>query len=166
MTFWTPVRVPRNVVTKEMMHNRDNLISTFDKMFDEIFRSSSPDLHKSLGIDPFSRSAFPKVNVVSHEDKVVIEAEIAGYSKDDISVEVEEDILSISGKASQSSEQTDKCVYLIRELKRSQFSRSFRLNEQLDANSIDASFKDGILEISIPKIEVEEKPTINKVTIK
>lgn len=167
MTRWTVQRVPKSVLEKEMEFNRDNLLNTFDRFFDEAFRGQFPDFYKSFGIDPFSKSAFPKVNVMSFDDKIEIEAEIAGYNKDDVSVEVENDVLSIVGKASQLHEQTDKSVYLLRELKRSSFSRSFRLDDQLDSDNINASFQDGLLTLVIPrKKPVEPEMKVKKVMIK
>jgi HSP20 family protein len=167
MTRWSVQRVPRSVLEKEIEFNRDNLLNTFDRFFDEAFRGQFPDFHKTFGIDPFSKSAYPKVNVMSFDDRIEIEAEIAGYNKDDVSVEVENDVLSIVGKASQLNEQTDKSVYLLRELKRSSFSRSFRLDDQLDADNINAAFKDGLLTLVIPrKKQVEPEVKVKKVTIK
>ena len=167
MTRWTVQRVPKSVIEKEMEFNRDNLLNTFDRFFDEAFHGQFPDFHKTFGIDPFKHSAFPKVNVALLEDRIEIEAEIAGYSKDDVSVQVENDVLSIVGKASQLGEQTDKSVYLLRELKRSSFSRSFRLDDQLDSDNINATFKDGLLTLVIPrKKPVEPEVKVKKVTIK
>lgn len=167
MTKWTVQRVPRSVLAKEIEFNRDNLLNTFDKFFDDAFRGQFPDVYKGFGIEPFSKAAYPKVNVIATDINVEIEAEIAGYNKDDISVQVEDGILSIVGQASQLAEGTDKSVYLLRELKRSSFSRSFNLSDQLDADNIDATFKDGLLKLVIPR----KKPNIpeskvNKVTIK
>lgn len=167
MTKWTIQRVPRSVIEKEVEFNRDNLLNTFDKFFDETFRGFYPDLHKTFGIEPFSKSAYPKVNVIATDTNVEIEAEIAGYSKEDISVQVEDGILSIVGQASQLAEQTDKSVYLLRELKRSSFSRSFSLSDQLDADHIEATFKDGLLTLVIPrKKPAVPESRVNKVTIK
>lgn len=163
---WVAHSVPATVLAKEYEFNKDNWVTSFDKFFDDAFRGSFPDFHKTFGIDPFSKAAYPKVNVISHDDQIEIQAEIAGYSKDDISVEVEEDILSIVGKASQGTEQTDKSVYLLRELKRSAFSRSFRLGDNLDADKIDATFKDGLLTLVIPRKTKAEVSKVNKVTIK
>lgn len=167
MTKWTVQRVPRSVIEKELEFNRDNLLNTFDRFFDETFRGQFPEIYKSFGIDPFSKSAYPKVNVLSFDDKVEIEAEIAGYSKDDISVQVENNVLSIIGKASQLTEGTDKFVYLLRELKRSSFSRSFTLGDQLDATNIEATFKDGLLKLVIlRKKPVVPESAVNKIPIK
>jgi len=96
--------------------------------------------------------------------RVVIEAELAGYKKDEIDIEVKEGVLTISGGASQLNEQTDKSVYLLRELKRSSFSRSFKLGDQLDASAVGAKFDNGLLTITIQKLTKEPEST--KVTIK
>jgi len=164
---WVSHAIPATVVAKEMEFNRDNWLTAFDQIFDDTFKGFYPDFHKTYGIEPFAKSSYPKVNVVALAECIEIEAEIAGYAKDDISVQLEENILSIVGKTSQLAEQTDKHVYLLRELKRSSFSRSFKLSDQLDVDNIDATFKDGLLKLVIPR----KKPTdptgkINKIAIK
>lgn len=158
--------IPKAAIEKELEYNRDNLLGVFDTMFDEAFKSSFPDTYRSLGVSPFSKASFPKVNVISHPDNCEIIAEIAGFTKDDISVEVDENVLSIVGKASQQTESTDKSVYLIRELKRSSFSRSFKLSEELDATNIDATFKDGLLKLVIPRKVKQKEAIVSKVVIK
>lgn len=147
-----------------VLNTRDNFISTFDKVFDEIARNSFPDLYQNLGVEPFGKAAYPKVNVISENDSVFIEAELAGYKKDDIDIQVQDGVLTISGKTSQHAEQTDKAVYLLRELKRSAFSRSFKLGDQLDVSDVDAKFDNGLLIITIQKLTKE--PETKKVTIK
>jgi HSP20 family protein len=157
MTKWTVQRVPKSVLEKEMEFNRDNLVTTFDKFFDEAFRGQFPEIYKTFGIDPFGKASYPKVNVLSFDDKVEIEAEIAGFRKEDISIQIEDDVLSVVGKTAQQSEQVDKSVYLLRELKRSSFSRSFRLTDQLDSDKIEAVFNNGLLYITIPrKVQTQE----------
>ena len=147
-----------------VLNNRDNFISTFDKMFDEFARKDFPEFFQHFGAEPFGKAAYPKVNVITNDEAVVIEAELAGYKKDEIDIEVKEGVLTISGGASQLNEQTDKVVYLLRELKRSSFSRSFKLGDQLDASEVDAKFDNGLLTITIQKLEKE--PESKKVTIK
>ena len=147
-----------------VLNNRDNFISTFDKMFDEFARKDFPEFFQHFGAEPFGKAAYPKVNVITNDEAVVIEAELAGYKKNEIDIEVKEGVLTISGGASQLNEQTDKVVYLLRELKRSSFSRSFKLGDQLDASEVDAKFDNGLLTITIQKLQKE--PESKKVTIK
>ena len=138
-----------------------------DKVFDEIFNSmASPEWKQTFGVTPFKNNAYPKVNVVDYNDKVEIEAELAGYSKSDISVEVVEDgILCVSGEKSSKTESGDK-KYLHQELKRSHFSRSFTLGDQLDQKSVSAKFEDGILYVTIKKMQKTEPQQRTKVEIK
>ena len=147
-----------------VLNTRDNFIGTFDKMFDDMTRNSFPELFEHLGIEPFGKAAYPKVNVISNDTSVLIEAELAGYKKDEIDISVQDGVLTISGKASQSTEQTDNVVYLLRELKRSAFSRSFKVGDQLDASDVDAKFNNGLLTIILQKLTKE--PETKKVTIK
>jgi len=147
-----------------VLNNRDNFISTFDKMFDEFARKDFPEFFQHFGAEPFGKAAYPKVNVITNDEAVVIEAELAGYKKDEIDIEVKEGVLTISGGTSQLNEQTDKVVYLLRELKRSSFSRSFKLGDQLDASEVNAKFDNGLLTITIQKLQKE--PESKKVTIK
>jgi HSP20 family protein len=79
--------------------------------------------------------------VLSYDDKVEIEAEIAGFHKEDISVQIEDDVLSIAGKTSQPVSKLINLVYLLRELKRSSFSRSFRLTDRLDSDKVEAKIQ-------------------------
>ena len=102
------------------------------------------------------------------ENKIEIEAEIAGYTKDNISVQIEDNVLSIVGKASatEAEDSLTNKVYILRELKRSSFSRSFKLTDQLDAEKIDATFKDGLLKLVIPRKVQVSQSKVNTVTIK
>ena len=84
-----------------------------------------------------------------------IVAEIPGLDKKQLTVEVEEGVLTIAGDKHGSFEDEGAKV-LRRELKQSSFKRSFELGELLDGDNIAANFKDGILSISIPKSEPEK----------
>ena len=143
--------------------DRDNFLTPFDKMFDQMVEAQFPEMTKSVGVKPYQGSAYPKVNVYEYEDKVGIVAEIPGLDKKQLSVEVEEGVLTISGDKHAIHEE-DGATVLRRELKASSFNRSFELGEQLDGDNISANFKDGILSISVPKVE-PEKPKRHTVKI-
>ena len=143
--------------------DRDSFLTPFDKMFDQMVEAQFPDVVKQVGVKPYQGSAYPKVNVYEFEDKVVIVAEIPGLDKKQLNVEVEEGVLTISGDKHSIFEDEGAKV-LRRELKQSSFKRSFELGEQLDGDNINASFKDGVLSVSIPKVE-PEKPKKTSVKI-
>ena len=142
---------------------RDDFLTPFDKMFDQMVESQFPDVVKSVGVKPYAGSAYPKVIVYEYEDKIGIVAEIPGLNKKQLNVEVEEGVLTISGDK-HSTFNDDGAKVIRRELKQSSFKRSFELGELLNGEDISASFKDGILSVSIPKTE-PEKPKKHAVKI-
>ena len=144
--------------------DRDEFLTPFDKMFDSMVESQFPEVVKSVGVKPYQGSAYPKVNVYEYDDKIGIVAEIPGLDKKQLNVEVEDGVLTISGDKHSTFEDEGAKV-LRRELKQSSFKRSFELGEQLDGDNINASFKDGVLSVAIPKIEPEKpKKTFVKIS--
>ena len=134
--------------------DRDDFLTPFDKMFDSLVETQFPDMVKSVGVKPYQGSAYPKVNVYEYDDRVGIIAEIPGFDKNQLDVSVEDGVLTISGDK-HSAFEDDGANVIRRELKQSSFKRSFELGELLDGDDISAKFKDGILSVSIPKIEPE-----------
>ena len=142
--------------------NRDEFLTPFDRVFDELMNKQFPAVKEEVGVS-FNQGSYPKVNVYEYDDKVGIIAEIPGLDKKNVSVEVEENVLTISGDKHGFEDDGGKCI--TRELKHSSFKRSFNLGEQLDGDEVTANFKDGILSINIPKVE-PELPKKNIVKIK
>ena len=133
--------------------NRDEFLTPFDKVFDHLMEQTFPTFKEDVGVS-FNKGAYPKVNVYEYDDKVGIVAEIPGLDKSNVSVDVEEDVLIISGDKHGFDSDGGKCI--TRELKQSAFTRSFNLGEYLDGTKVSAKFKDGMLSISIPKKEPEQ----------
>ena len=133
--------------------SRDEFLTPFDRVFDELMSKSFPTFQDEVGVS-FNQGAYPKVNVYEYDDTIGIIAEIPGLDKKNVSVEVEEDVLIISGDKHGFDSDGGKCI--TRELKQSAFTRSFNLGEHLDGDNVSAKFKDGMLSISIPKKEPEQ----------
>ena len=143
--------------------DRDTFLTPFDRMFDQVINAQFPEIEKQIGVKPYQGTAYPKVNVYEWETKIGVIAEIPGLSKKDLSVEVTDGVLTISGDKHKLFDVGDAKV-IRRELKESSFKRQFELGEELDGKNISAKFEDGILSIEIPKIE-PETPKTNKVKI-
>ena len=60
---------------------RDDFLAPFDRMFDNMFETNFPEVAQTVGVNPFSGTAYPKVNVYEYEDKVGVVAEIPGIEK-------------------------------------------------------------------------------------
>jgi HSP20 family protein len=132
--------------------DREQFLTPFDKMFDQIINSQFPEIEKQIGVKPFQGTAYPKVNVYEYDDKVGVIAEIPGLDKKDLMIEVEDGKLTISGDKHGTFDVKGAKV-IRRELKQSSFKRQFELGDLLDGSKIKANFKDGLLSIDIPKIE-------------
>jgi HSP20 family protein len=118
--------------------------SPFNSLFENVFSTEG------------MVSRVPSVNVYETDHEVVLEFSAPGYKKDDIKIELEKDLLSISGEIK--NEQTDeKRSYSRREFQMSSFKRSFTIPEIVDTDKINASYEDGLLKVSMPKRD-EAKP--------
>ena len=152
----------RRIVVNPNHLNRDEFLTPFDKIFDQLMAQQFPTFQDEVGVS-FNQGAYPKVNVYEHDDKISIVAEIPGLDKKNVSVEVEEDVLIISGDKHGFDSDGGKCI--TRELKQSAFTRSFNLGEYLDGKNVSAKFKDGMLSIFVPKKEPEKpKKTFIKIS--
>ena len=143
--------------------DRDNFLTPFDRLFDQMVSQQFPEIEKQVGVKPFSGTAYPKVNVYEYDTKVGIIAEIPGLDKKDLSIDVEDGVLTIAGNKHGLFDDEGAKV-LRRELKHSSFTRSFELGELLDGDKVKATFKDGLLSVEVPKIE-PEKPKKTSVKI-
>jgi len=108
----------------------------------------------------------PAVDVQENDKEYLMEVELPGLTEKDIEVKIENGILTISSKKEESKEEKDKEKgYLRKERREFSFCRSFSLPENTDVNKISATFKNGLLNVKIPKAP-EAKPKMIEVKVK
>lgn len=105
---------------------------------------------------------YPSVDVSETERAFHIHAELPGIKKEDIKVNVHDGVLTLSGKREAKKEEQGKKYHRI-ERSYGSFSRSFSLPENVEADNVEATFQDGVLEVDLIKSE-KEKP--KKIEIK
>src|SRR5210317_1506077 len=103
----------------------------------------------------------PAVDLYEKDDHFVIKAELPGVDKKDISIDLKDRVLTLSGERSYENEVKEENYYR-RERSYGKFQRVFTLPADVDSDKIKADFNDGLLQIEVPKPE-EQKP--KKVTI-
>ena len=103
---------------------------------------------------------FPALNVWEQADELFVEAELPGLKADDLDISVEGDVLTIKGQRGEATVQG--ATFHRRERGVGAFSRVLRLPVPVDANRVQASFRDGVLLVTLPKAE-EAKPRKIKV---
>ena len=103
----------------------------------------------------------PACNVWEDKDAVYVQAELPGLAKDDISVTVENGVLTISGEKREERQEGAKDeAYHVYERRYGRFERSFTLPTNVDADRIRARYENGVLEVVLPKKEAAKPKTI------
>ena len=105
-----------------------------------------------------TRYLIPRVNVVDEGEHVVIEAELPGVSKSELSLEVKDGELTLSGKRATAKREGQ---YVMRERAYADFRRVFSLTNAIDPARIDAQMKDGLLTVTLQKAEHVKPRKIN-----
>lgn len=105
--------------------------------------------------------SIPTVNIIENLPNFVVELAAPGLQKEDFTIEVEEDTLKISSKKVEDKiEETNDSSFIRREFNYKSFERSFKLPENIKVEDIQASYENGVLRVTIPKME--EKKALKK----
>lgn len=92
----------------------------------------------------------PAIDIYEDKDNIIVETQLAGINPDDVSISIENDILSIKGESEKKSEVDEKNYYR-KEIRRGSFFRSISLPTKVDGDKAKAVTEGGVLKISIPK---------------
>ena len=137
----------------------DMLVTRFDpfaelkRLEDRIFSAYPTVTPKNDG----SISSFaPTVNTREDDNAYYIEVDLPGVKKEDINVDISDGMLTISGERKFKNEIKEENYYKV-ESSFGKFERSFRLPEDIDVENINAENKNGVLEITLPKVKKEDK---------
>ncbi len=139
------------IVKWDPFRNVAALQDRINRIFDESF-SRTADVD-----DDISMSAWkPSVDIYETDEAIILKAELPGIKKEDVSVEIKDNVLTLRGERVEDKE-IKEGSYFRKERCFGTFSRAFNLQHRVQPDKIKAKFKDGILVIEIPKPE-EEKP--------
>lgn len=138
-----------------------NSYSPVRSMFDDFFRMPS------VFDEMFNRSVMPSYSSLSadvweEEDNFFVKMALPGITKDEVEIEVDADVVRIKGDKKLEEKEDKKKKYYFRSLD-TRFEQAFNLPTVVDAEKVEAKFKDGVLEVKLPKAE-QYKP--KKITVK
>jgi len=134
---WNPTR-----------HRMMPTIHEWDRLMGDFFNDGLED----TGLTEWA----PDVDIIEDKDEFVLTADLPGLTKKDININIKENMLTISGER-KTEVKDDSKTYCRTERRYGSFKRSFQLTDKVIADKITASFKDGVLRVSVPKAE-ETKP--------
>ncbi len=123
-------------------------------MFDNAFRDF-------WGNNELERHDAFRTDVIDQGDSYLLQAELPGFQKEDINIDLKNDLLTISASHKEEKDEEDKNKYIRRERYSGTCSRSFYVGEDVKQEDIKAKFENGTLKLSIPKKEAipEKKET-------
>lgn len=129
-----------------------------EQMLDQYFRGSWLRPWRS-DWPALQEIKFPKVDVMDREAEIVVKAEVPGVDKKDLDVSVSEDSVTIKGETRHEEKKEDGDYYRC-EISRGSFSRTVALPSSVDGSKAKVDFKDGMLELTLPKIARSKRHTI------
>ncbi len=128
-----------------------NTVPRFDNLMNEFFNTAIGDVVKKSEKRHFTN---PATNVVEHDDRYVLSVALPGYSKKDLTIKVEDNLLKISDKKAdeeQTTEEELKEKFRLREFNYGGFNKTFKLPKTANPQKVSAAVDLGILTIVIPK---------------
>ncbi|HZY09795.1 MAG TPA: Hsp20/alpha crystallin family protein [Bacteroidota bacterium] len=153
---WKPLRDITPWHPGDVLAEFDTFQCEVDRMIDR-FRGGMAD-------DGANSAFMPAVDIIEEKDDYIVKVDLPGLSKNDVKITVQNDILTIRGEKNQVKE-TEDINYRRMERSYGAFQRSFTLPSSVKNEKIDATFNDGVLTISLPKVE-EAKPKEIEVKVK
>ena len=140
---------------KLIRYNPFNEIDFWGNRFDNFFNDS---FFRTRQNDGFT----PAVDIVSNGDTITLNVELPGMGKEDISVNVENKVLTITGER-KFDEEEKKDTYYRRERAYGMFKRSFNLSDEIMTDEVSADYKDGVLTVTLKKDTAKE--AVKQITI-
>ncbi|GIX40353.1 MAG: heat-shock protein Hsp20 [Leptospiraceae bacterium] len=132
-----------------------------EKMFTDLRRGFDLQVEEA---SKFIQKFIPSINVTEDEDKITIKVELPGVEPKDVNLTIENDTLVIEGEKKEEKQSEQEKVKIL-ESAYGHFKRVIALPETIDANKIEATYKNGVLTIVLPKKEEAKKPK-QKIEIK
>ncbi|MCX6809007.1 MAG: Hsp20 family protein [Candidatus Berkelbacteria bacterium] len=124
-------------------------------------RDAMDKLFEDSVITPGKMTGMPKVDIVDKKNSVVVKAEVPGVAEDDINIEILDNVMTISGEKREEKEDgSEDKGYYYKESHTGGFSRSFSLPSEVVADKAEAAVKNGVLTVTIPKIEPKKAKKI------
>ena len=134
-----------------------------EREFDRLFRDSFTTFGGEREAEPSTRPWAPAVDIYETENSIVLKAELPGIDPKDVEVRVEDNTLYLKGERKFEKETKDENYHRV-ERSYGSFARSFSLPNSIDADKVVAEYKDGVLNLTLPKRE-EAKPKTIRINV-
>jgi len=156
--------IARRQERNELSRGIDSMFDEFRRSFDDLMRPFFPlttDIEQAMTL-PTRYAAF---DIVDNGDSYKVTAELPGFTKDQVDVQINKDGLSIQAECKQDKEEKRK-NYLHRERAYSSMQRFVAFPEEVNPDKVEGSMKEGVLELKVPKKEPKPEERPRKVELK
>ena len=143
----------KNEISKSSDKDQSNYMTAFrnlENKIENMFQSLWNDSDEVDFTFPVSLKNMPKMDVIDRDKEVFVKAELPGIEKDDLDISISNDRLVIKGMTSHEEKEEDG-DYIKQEISKSEVYRSVQLPSEVDDSKAKTSFKNGVLELTIPK---------------
>ena len=144
----TLIRMPRSPLARRWGDD-------FDSMFEGFFRPTRWVEEEA------TEGLFPRLDVTERNGEFVVTAELPGVKRDDIEISIENGMLTISAETRSETEEKEGERVLRQERRYGKYLRSLRLGKEIDDRKVKATYRDGVLELVLPKAEAVKPKKIN-----
>ncbi len=131
----------------------------FDDFFDDFLSRRWPRL-LDLNVPALSAISIPKVDILDHDNEIEVRAALPGVKKENLDISINNQAITIRTTSKEEKKQEEKGKYFRREISCGEFQRTLSLPDNVDGDKAKASFKDGILKVTIPKTEKSKHKNI------
>ncbi|TAK61830.1 Hsp20/alpha crystallin family protein [Methylobacter sp.] len=132
----------------------------FDNFFDDFLSRRWPRLLDWNMPSLSSETGFPRVDILDRDNDIEVQAALPGVKKENLEVSVTNQAITIRTSTKEEKKEEEKGKYFRREITQGEFQRTVSLPDNVDGEKANASFKDGILKVTIPKTEKSKRRNI------
>jgi HSP20 family protein len=159
------MKTKRREMTEAVPRRELDVFDEMDREFDTLFHRDWMHPFRELWPDwrRFEKRLdfiAPRVDVIDRDEEILVRAEVPGVEKKDLHVDLAGQLLTIRGERRREEKEEEKGKPFRTEIERGDFTRTFRLPEEVDGEKVTADFKDGMLEVHLPKTHKTENRRI------
>ena len=138
-------------------------IEQFFERMSRQFESASDMWGDEEAMSPWSRSETMAIDLMEYDDELVATIDLPGFERDDVTIQVSDHTLRISAQREEASEEeheSEEGRFLRHERRHEAATRSIRLPDEVDKDTVSATMQNGVLTVMLPKLESEHARTI------
>ena len=142
-----------------LMHVPRNGLRPWTRDFDSLFEGF---LRPARWMEESaSEDLIPALDVIERDNEFIVRAEMPGIKKDEIEVSLENGVLTLGAQTTSATEEKDGERVIRQERRYGKYVRSLRIGKDIDEKKVKAAYKDGVLELTLPKAETVKPKKIN-----